>query len=306
MAQEWQNIKLSVDLVNAAKYQLEFLRKVDKTTHLYNGFLFDRALYRYEKIWIPLSASNYGDAKLIPPLDVEWVWHLHMLSPLAYKNDCERLCKRVLNHRLNCETQIKKYYEYSKKLWEEYSKTPYEYTDDCTNQNAYLSRIKYDLKSASLRQSTFLYQVSLPHFQDELFLQFGVERYKKFLNLKKNYSNEFIVPCYLIDIIWHSHQLHPMEYNYDTKKLLGCVFTHDDTVSDRSVGSKLSQCDERTRQLWKQVIIVKKNKCFRIQQFQFWYIYSFTMKISISLVQCFEGIFQMKDIYAKNKLIYLI
>ena len=39
--------------------------------------------------------AKYGDKvdgmKLIPPLDVGWIWHVHMLAPVMYHEDCVRL-----------------------------------------------------------------------------------------------------------------------------------------------------------------------------------------------------------------------
>jgi hypothetical protein len=58
------------------------------------------------------------------------------------------------------------------------------------------------------------------------------------------------VPCYAIDIIWHTHQLNPKTYSKDTISLLGNVFPHDDTVNDRTPGSKLCTSDAITRELW--------------------------------------------------------
>lgn len=46
---EWneaQKIAISVDLVDVAKKQLEFLAAVDRNRHLYDGPALDRAIYR--------------------------------------------------------------------------------------------------------------------------------------------------------------------------------------------------------------------------------------------------------------------
>jgi hypothetical protein len=39
---------------------------------------------RYEKCWLPLAAGYVGteESALLPPLDVQWVWHCHCLSPV--------------------------------------------------------------------------------------------------------------------------------------------------------------------------------------------------------------------------------
>lgn len=49
---EWikaQNIGISVDLVAAAKRQLQFLAAVDRNRYLYEGSALERAIYRYNK-----------------------------------------------------------------------------------------------------------------------------------------------------------------------------------------------------------------------------------------------------------------
>ena len=103
-----------------------------------------------------------------------------------------------------------------------------------------------------LRQKSFYYQVSLPHFRLNEFLKMGLKRYKKFLYLKQKNPSAFIVPCYAIDLIWHTHQLHPKAYSKDTKKILGYLFPHDDTVNDRAPGSKLSVSNVNTCKLWRE------------------------------------------------------
>ena len=75
-------------------------------------------------------------------------------------------------------------------------------------------------------------------------------RYKMYLSLKKNNPKEFLVPCYDMDLVWHSHQVHPIEYAKDTNAVLGFVLKHDDSVNDRSEDSKLNNADALTRKLW--------------------------------------------------------
>lgn len=59
----------------------------------------------------------------------------------------------------------------------------------------------------------------------------------------------FIVPCYDIDLIWHTHQLYPLAYKSDMEKLYGKIFNHDDSVNDRSEGSRLYNADLATREV---------------------------------------------------------
>jgi len=105
-------------------------------------------------------------------------------------------------------------------------------------------------------------QVSLPHYRSDQFLKNAVTRYKKFLHLKRVASDVFLVPCYDFDLVWHAHQLHPVIYSSDTSRLLGRMFNHDDTVNDRTPGSKLSESDAKTRQLWKDNYKVRLTNLF--------------------------------------------
>ena len=78
---------------------------------------------------------------------------------------------------------------------------------------------------------------------DQRFLEEALARYKGFLYLiKTNQENKmklFRVPTYDVDVMWHSHQLHPATYCHDMLKLIGRVLEHDDTDDDRSEGKQL-------------------------------------------------------------------
>ena len=94
------------------------------------------------------------------------------------------------------------------------------------------------------------FQVSLPHYEDSEFNVDSVRRYRMYLHLKKKNPKTFLVPCYDMDLIWHTHQVHPQDYHHDMNHILGFVLKHDDSVNDRAPGSKLNQSDEVTRKLW--------------------------------------------------------
>ena len=111
--ENWYNINFSVDLVEATINQLAFLKQVDRIGHLYKGYYFEQALLRYELIWLPLKAEN-NNVNLVPPIDVQWIWHLHMLSSVSYLKDCQNICCKVLNHRVLTEKEREKYAKSSK------------------------------------------------------------------------------------------------------------------------------------------------------------------------------------------------
>lgn len=88
------------------------------------------------------------------------------------------------------------------------SKSGFQYRSSNGFFNANVSfRFAYDIESAALRQKAFYYQVSLPHYELTHFQEGAISRYKMFLSLKKAHPGHFLVPCYDIDIAWHTHQV---------------------------------------------------------------------------------------------------
>lgn len=187
--------------------------------------------------------------------------YCHMLSPYAYERDCLKLVGKPVDHRVLSPNELDQARERTRPIWEEMFPTePFDWGTPRGSGVAvgleaaedYVSRCSYNLETAAVdRQSKFFYQVSLPHYRTPRFLSTAIARYKRFLLLKKSNAEEFLVPCYDFDLVWHTHQLHPGAYRRDTSDLLGRMFNHDDTVNDRSPESKLSRSDRRTRELWR-------------------------------------------------------
>ena len=189
------------------------------------------------------------------PLDIAWVWHVHMLSPVSYENDCNEIVSTLVDHKILIGEKRKKGLEKAMVLWKElYPSEPFEVDLAAPVSNApdFKSRIQYDIAAACSRQRVFYYQVSLPHYGDKKFLTRALERYKQHLMLKQQNPDMFLVPCYDFDLIWHAHQVHPLIYKRDTTEILGKVLKHDDSVNDRQPGSKLTTSDETTRDKWKE------------------------------------------------------
>lgn len=99
-------------------------------------------------------------------------------------------------------------------------------------------------------------QVSRPHISHDLFLEEALARYKGFLHLirrnKEKSIRRFCVPTYDIDLMWHSHQLHPVSYCEDLIRVHGKVLEHDDMDSDRSKGQKLDVGFSGTTNQWEE------------------------------------------------------
>ncbi|KAI4330722.1 hypothetical protein MLD38_028981 [Melastoma candidum] len=276
---EWakaQQIEVNVDLVAAAKRQLVFLAAVDRNRCLYDGPVLRRAIYRYNSLWLPLlakhSVSPLIEGTLVVPLDCEWIWHCHRLNPVRYKSDCEKLYGGVLDNSGVVSSTLGTPIEGTKEVWTRLypgecyeldltADFPPEFSEDISSLENHTS---YDLVSAVRRQIPFTYQVSRPHMSHDLFLEEALTRYKGFLYLikrnKENSISRFCVPTYDIDLMWHSHQLHPASYCKDLIKLLGKVLEHDDTDSDRSKGKKLDVGFSETTKQWEETFCRRYSK----------------------------------------------
>ncbi|KAL0450088.1 UNVERIFIED_CONTAM: Glycine-rich domain-containing protein 1 [Sesamum latifolium] len=213
------------------------------------------SIIRYNAYWLPLlakhSESQLVEGPLVVPLDCEWVWHCHRLNPGRYKQDCEEFYGRILNNQNVVSSLEGSSRKATEEIWVTlFPGEPYELDMETVLQdNVCGQRVlgekhtKYDLVSAAQRQSPFFYQVSRTHMNDNRYIQGAVARYKGFLHLIKRNKEKgiksFSVPTYDIDLIWHTHQLHPASYCKDLLKIMGKILDHDDTDSDRTKGQKL-------------------------------------------------------------------
>lgn len=97
-------VKISVDLAGGGRQLEGILREVDRRRELYGGPAVQKAVQRYEQCWLPLLARvQVGGARwqhLVPPLDVEWIWLCHRLSPVMYEEDCENLFRKTIDSAL--------------------------------------------------------------------------------------------------------------------------------------------------------------------------------------------------------------
>ncbi|MCL7027143.1 hypothetical protein MKW94_019351, partial [Papaver nudicaule] len=209
----------------------------------------------YKACWLPLLAKHtkgeIAEGTLVVPLDCEWVWHCHRLNPVRYKTDCEEFYGQILDN-VNVISKIHgASTKQTEEIWNQlYPNELYEldlrgsFADETSEILSHAPEsTTYDLVSAVKRQNSFFYQVSKPNMSHELFLEGAVARYKGFLHLikrnKERSINLFCVPTYDIDLIWHTHQLHPVAYCKDvvriTSKLLGMMTQIQTEAKDRSL-----------------------------------------------------------------------
>lgn len=216
-------IRLSIDgeLTTVLRNYRSFLKKVYSIESLKrDDSVIRNAVRRYETIWLSLLKEEGDRSKDIsPPLDVEWIWTVHMTYPTDYQNDCKNFIGFVPDHTIRDPNENSLAKKKGEKLWKEFTKgdEPYE-TDlnrappiNSTNQTA----LSIDLLECAKKQADFYYDISLPHYGDKIFLQSAQERYKLFSKLTARLGRYLFAPTD-IRFVCKCHMLHPHSFVKDT------------------------------------------------------------------------------------------
>ena len=154
-----------------------------------------------------------------------------MLSPNDYVKYCIRNFGFIVDHSCLCKEERSLKQKFTKIIWEQEFNISYDYPSlNELDYNKFKSRIDFIPNELYHKLKNFHYQVSLNHFKNKTFLAIGLERYKKFLYLKKWHCLN-VAPCNSISLIWFAHQLNPLVYYNDTLKILG--YTLDQNSFER-------------------------------------------------------------------------
>ena len=118
------------------------------------------------------SQSYVEDLEFSPPLDIHWVWHVHMLAPQHYQHDLlQSPLGRIINHEpcnpgsVKAKTKRARTASAWRKL---YPDEPFEIDVLATEHGSeFSSSFTYDIVTASSRQKVFFYQVGFKSFSSE-------------------------------------------------------------------------------------------------------------------------------------------
>ncbi len=284
----------SVDLLKNSKDHISFLNGLHSlgvTLHRPSK----KSLERYRDQWLPMVhrcnkksfSKEEKKLKLIPPPDIAWLFHCHRLAPFHYAKYCRKELRvkktnkvflfpdaeapfsfQVEDGEVHCGTEEDS--KRTQRRWKKhYPEEPFFLADNGGQEEETTDSLLlngFDLLSSTERQSSFLWHLSTPHFADDQFLKAGIDRYHKFILLRKlqlddqqNDSTKqkhpsMIVPTYDIDLMWHTHILSGLTfYHNDCRMILGgSTLNHDDGVGeDRSEGGTLDVAFKETKAVWK-------------------------------------------------------
>ena len=69
-------------------------RRSESETSEWTDEKHERALFRYRRFF---ALARRG-GPIAPTREIDMIWHLHMLAPVAYYRDCQRYLNRILDH----------------------------------------------------------------------------------------------------------------------------------------------------------------------------------------------------------------
>ncbi len=115
-------IEFSRDMLEAASRASGSLGKLDKAGREY-------VLERYRKFLA--LAKRHPKERLAPTADIDEMWHVHMLMPKAYAEDCEAYLGAILDHnggfgrKADEVPELKRIFDRTTELWAKEFGEPY-------------------------------------------------------------------------------------------------------------------------------------------------------------------------------------
>ncbi|KAJ1385576.1 Glycine-rich domain-containing protein-like [Sesbania bispinosa] len=251
-------IRLGIDLVSAARRNIEFLRNVTDSPWLHHTPIVLEAIRRYHDLWMPLiSDLTVLDSSLpmiLPPFDVEWVWFCHTLNPVSYREYCERRFSKLIGRAEIFDEENREYaLMRCRQIWN--SKYPFESFENEASSDSQDSDpvgLREDVFKEVEKQRLLLCSKSAEPYRSEVvYLIAARQRYKAFLFMLQRFAHESsssrLVPTSDILLMWLTHQSYPTVYVEDLKALaldgeLQKVATLPETVKEEEI--------EETKKLW--------------------------------------------------------
>ncbi|CAM8965847.1 unnamed protein product [Rhodiola kirilowii] len=184
---------ISVDLVSAARKNIQLMRAVYESQWLRSRSALLEAVRRYEELWLPLISEFTAAPMILPPFDIEWVWFCHTLDPIGYRRYCELRFSKLIGKSAIFDEENEEYaLMRCREIWSRmYPAEPLENQFD-----------------------------SLENSKDPISLNEDLQRYKRFLHLLQGGAGACLslVPASDISLMLLSHQSYPTAYARDGKE----------------------------------------------------------------------------------------
>uniref|UniRef100_A0A1D1Z4F1 GRPD C-terminal domain-containing protein n=1 Tax=Anthurium amnicola TaxID=1678845 RepID=A0A1D1Z4F1_9ARAE len=263
-------VRITVDLVTAARRHLAFLNSLSDSTFLHHAPTILRSIRRYGELWMPLvsdlSKGSSAAPMVLPPLDVRWVWHCHCLTPAAYRQYCVSRFGRLVDRPAIFDDENEEYASNRcRDMWAvRYPSEPFdletnpeeqeedEEGDGGTDFGIGSPSAGDDLFPVVTNYSTLYSSLADPFVAETVYLVSARQRYKGFLHLcrQSTHGAARMVPTSDILLMWLTHQSFPGVYARDVGGIVGA-----EELGRRVVGygERVGEGEaEETRRIWEQ------------------------------------------------------
>ncbi|XP_065852001.1 glycine-rich domain-containing protein 1 isoform X2 [Euphorbia lathyris] len=249
-------VRLSLDLVSAAKRNIGFLRAVSESQWLHEKATVVEAIRRYDELWMPLISDltvGLTPPMVLPPFDIEWIWFCHTLNPISYRNYCETRFSKLIGKPMifneeneeyalvRCQDQWRQ--RYPTESFENETDSDSSLQPDTVVKNEHLFNLVQ-------KQRFVCNKFQWPYMSELVYLIAARQRYKGFLYLLLQRFSDGVssrlVPTLDILLMWITHQSYPTVYAEDMKEMeadiMGKIAEIWDTVKEKEV--------EDTKKVW--------------------------------------------------------
>ncbi|KAI4295195.1 hypothetical protein MLD38_040574 [Melastoma candidum] len=247
------DVRISIDLVSAARRNIGFLRSVDASPWIHEEPAIAEAIRRYEELWMPLmSGLTTGSTPpmILPPVDVEWVWFCHTLNPAGYRQYCESRFSKLIGKPAIFDEENEEYALLRcREIWiRRYPSEPFMSEVNSDGSSPYAK--EGGLLDEVLRHRSLCSLFSEPFMTEIMYLIASTQRYKGFLHILPRIADEGLrfVPTIDILLIWVTHQSYPPAYTEDLKESV------DNAENVARLGDVIKQEEvEESKELWDRI-----------------------------------------------------
>jgi len=252
--------QFTLNLVELSGKVLNFLNEVQKLPGFENEENAEKNMKNY-LCFLMVQEENPSEA-LLPPMQTQAVWFSHMLQSCSYKTFTQNFTNIWnLNHPVSrtLESQERQALEArTQKLIEERYPPCSDLMSNASFVDLWKSLVGQFTPAMVIHDRDWTLEfnkftsgtdVNSVEFREKA--HFG---YRRLLYLKSRYSDQVeaigFSPCPSIDLVWHTHLVHPSTYETDMNKVLGHVPMHKLLdVPDRTEAFMDSR-DDKSMEMW--------------------------------------------------------
>eukprot|EP01089_Gocevia_fonbrunei_P011411 TRINITY_DN2469_c0_g1_i1.p1 TRINITY_DN2469_c0_g1~~TRINITY_DN2469_c0_g1_i1.p1 ORF type:complete len:470 (-),score=71.10 TRINITY_DN2469_c0_g1_i1:73-1482(-) len=233
---------VGIDLVAGAVEVLRLQEKISQTEGFFEVENLNSIIEKYIQ-FLELKSKN-PDLNLVPSDDIEYIWESHLIRPEVYYQDCNDLFGKVIPHSIGIDATKK-----------EQGIKNFESLYDPSLKLGF--KISISAKDIIADEKWFGYfkaycsQMSVP-YTDPSFLYDSYTGYKQFLQIcMSNRESDALEPTYPIDLFWHTHMAHPVEYKNYTESTIGEWLVHEPWPERFTVQQMFENLDDMDK-IWSQ------------------------------------------------------